>query len=181
MGMVAVNDLAESSFAGVTAQVQVYGCVGMANAAATSDIARNGFLHRPVTKKEMKKPNTHGLFHNMHEELLITAVITAMQAAPATGETNSRAVERQRKIRRQREEALKEAILLKGQDEYIECLTFHYMWKAERCLDTEANVKAGVKALRYKKDKEALLKDNIQMRWKGVGWANTTFSTTRAM
>ncbi|KAL7523561.1 hypothetical protein ACHAXR_000896, partial [Thalassiosira sp. AJA248-18] len=34
LGMVAVNDLAESSFAGVTAQVQVYGRIGMANAAA---------------------------------------------------------------------------------------------------------------------------------------------------
>jgi hypothetical protein len=43
-GMMAVNDLAESSFAGVTAQVQVYGRIGMSNAAGVSDLNRNGFL-----------------------------------------------------------------------------------------------------------------------------------------
>ena len=51
MGMMAVNDLAESSFAGVTAQVQCYGRIGMHAAAAASDMSRNKFLSRPTTKK----------------------------------------------------------------------------------------------------------------------------------
>ncbi len=59
--MVAVNDLAESSFAGVTAQVQVFGRIGMANAAAVSDMARNGFLHRPTTRKEIESGTGHGM------------------------------------------------------------------------------------------------------------------------
>ena len=40
----AYNDLAESSFAEVTAQVQCYGRIGMSAAAAVSDVGRNGFL-----------------------------------------------------------------------------------------------------------------------------------------
>ena len=43
LGVMASNDLAESSFAGVTAQVQCYGRIGMCNAAAVSDAARNNF------------------------------------------------------------------------------------------------------------------------------------------
>ena len=50
-GMMAVNDLAESSFAGVTAQVQCYGRIGMHAAAAVSGMSRNGFLSRPTSKK----------------------------------------------------------------------------------------------------------------------------------
>jgi len=38
LGMLAVNDLAESSFSGVTAQVQCYGRIGMHAAAAVSDM-----------------------------------------------------------------------------------------------------------------------------------------------
>ena len=49
--VVAVNDLAESSFAGVTAQVQVFGRMGMANVAAVSDMARNDLLDQPATNK----------------------------------------------------------------------------------------------------------------------------------
>jgi hypothetical protein len=53
MGKMAVNDLAKSSFAGVTAQLQVYGRVGMHSAAAVSDIERNRFLDcQSYRKKE---------------------------------------------------------------------------------------------------------------------------------
>jgi hypothetical protein len=52
MGKMAVNDRAESSFAGVTAQIQDYGWIGLANSAAISDMGRNGFLNRPLTKTE---------------------------------------------------------------------------------------------------------------------------------
>ena len=53
IGQWASNDLAESSFAGVTAQVQCYGRIGMSNAAAVSDVARNGLLNRDGTKKQI--------------------------------------------------------------------------------------------------------------------------------
>ncbi len=53
MGKMAVNDLAKSSFAGVTDQLQVYGRVGMHSAAAVGDIGRNHFLDcQSYRKKE---------------------------------------------------------------------------------------------------------------------------------
>ena len=82
LGMVAVNDLVESSFAGVTANVQAFGRVGIHGTAAVSDISRNGFLRR-------------GLFHDLPEELKMTAVMAAMEQAPATRVTNNDALNRQ--------------------------------------------------------------------------------------
>ena len=55
----AVNDLADISFSGVTDQLQVFGWIEMASAAAIIDMDRNGFSYQPTTNKEMsdKKKN----------------------------------------------------------------------------------------------------------------------------
>ena len=46
-GLMAVNDIAESAFGGLTAQLEVFGRIGLANAAAMSDMQRNDYLKRP--------------------------------------------------------------------------------------------------------------------------------------
>ena len=78
LGMVDVNDLAESSFFGVNAQVQVYGRIGMDNKGAISDMARKGFMHRPTTASDMRSSTRHGLFYGLPEELKITEVMNSM-------------------------------------------------------------------------------------------------------
>ena len=77
LGFMAVNDLSDSSFAGVTSQLQVFGRIGMASAAAISNMARNGFLERPTTNKEMSDNKT-SMFHDFPEELQITAIMCAV-------------------------------------------------------------------------------------------------------
>ena len=62
------NDITESSFAGVTSQVQTYVQIGMCNAAAISDISRNGNLSLPTTNKDLKEGN-RVLFHDFLEEV----------------------------------------------------------------------------------------------------------------
>ena len=81
LGKMASNDLAESSFAGVTVQVQCYGRIDMWSAAAISDTARNVFLDCPTTKKQMEG-HQQGLFHGLPGELHITLVVVAMEDAP---------------------------------------------------------------------------------------------------
>ena len=68
LGFMSVNDLAESSFAGVTAQLQVFVRIGMSSAATISNMARNGFLDQPTTNKEMSDNKT-SMFHDFPEEL----------------------------------------------------------------------------------------------------------------
>ena len=55
LGKMASNDLAESSFAGVTAQVQCYGRIGMSAASAVSDVVRNGFLSHGCIKRPIDR------------------------------------------------------------------------------------------------------------------------------
>ena len=64
---------------------------------------------------------------------------------------------------------LEEKGIWKATDEYIECLIYHQMWFSERCWKTSAEVRAGMRALQFKKDKEEALKDNIRIRWLGMG------------
>ena len=85
LGEWALNDLAESSFAGVTAQVQCYGRIGMRNASAVSDVERNGLLNRNSTKKQInhattstkkkQKDKKRGLYHGLPKELHITLLM----------------------------------------------------------------------------------------------------------
>ena len=138
----------------------------------------NGFLHRPTTRKEIESGTGHGMWHGLPEELRITTVMTAMERAHETRESNSRALEAQREAKRKRDELVKEESLSGATGEYIECLIYHRMWNSERCWNLAAQVKAGLKKLQYKYEKEELLKDNILMRYKGMGWAtaHTTWS-----
>ena len=46
-GLVAVNNLAESAFGGLTEKIEVFGRIGLADTAAVSDMQRNGYLKRP--------------------------------------------------------------------------------------------------------------------------------------
>ena len=84
LGKMVNNDIAESSFAGVTSQVQTYGRIGMCNAAAISDMSINGYLSRPTTKKDLKEGN-RGLFHDFPEELRLTAVTEATEGLSLSG------------------------------------------------------------------------------------------------
>jgi hypothetical protein len=167
VSMFAVNDLAESSFAGVSAQVQVFGRIGLANAAAVSDMKRNGFLYRPTPAAEVEANASRGLFFNIAEELRITAVLTAIKWAPATRNVENQRLSLQRLRKREKDKITKEKNMEGATGEYIDCLIFHRMGRSEAYWEKAADVKKGVKALKYKYQKEEALKDNIQMRFKG--------------
>ena len=119
------------------------------------------------------------MFHGLPEELRLTAIMAVIEMAPATQVTNQQALERQRVAKREKEKLLKEKGMWKATDEYIECLIYHQMWISERCWKTSAKVRAGVRAPQFKKDNEEAIKDNIRIRWLGMGWveeAETSWS-----
>ena len=59
--MMAVNDLAESAFGGVTAQLEVFELIGLVHVAVVSDMQQNGFLARPVTKKDIENKEVRSI------------------------------------------------------------------------------------------------------------------------
>ena len=100
------NGLAESSFAGDTAQVQCYSRIGMSNVAAVSDVARNGLLNRDGTKKPIncattstkkkQKENKRRLYHGLPKDLHITLFMMYVQDTPATRKQNNDDLNRSR-------------------------------------------------------------------------------------
>ena len=89
----ASNNLAESSFAGLTAQIQCYGHIGMCNAATDSDTLRNGFLSRPTTRKEINKQKIV-LYNTIVQELHITLGMVCMEDSTAVLKRNDDLLER---------------------------------------------------------------------------------------
>ena len=53
--------------------------------------------------------------------------------------------------------------------EFIQCLIYIQMWDSYWRWKTDGEVKNEVRALRFNKDKESGIKDNIQMKYKGLG------------
>jgi hypothetical protein len=145
--MMAVNDLAESSFAGVTAQVQCYERIDMHADAAVSDMSRNKFLSRPTTNNKISN-DKRGLFHGLPEELKIIAVMTAMEDAPITGQSNIASIDAQRAMKQKKEELKKQKGLANASDDSIEALIYHSMWDSEACMKTVKDITTGLKSLK---------------------------------
>jgi hypothetical protein len=109
MGKMAVNDRAESSFAGVTAQIQDYGWIVLANGAAISDMGHNVFLDCPLTKTDLKG-HKRGMFYSLSQELQLTAVVAAMEYAPTTRRSNNDAQEKQHEAKQRKKEFMKDEV-----------------------------------------------------------------------
>ena len=169
LGKMVTNDLAESSFAGVTAQVQTYGRIDMCSAATVSDMARNGFFARPTTKKNIGN-DKRGVFFTLPEELRLTAVMVAMEDAPYTRDSNNVTLALQRKRKREKEQHVAEKGLEKASDQFIKALVLRQMWDSDAACKTVDDVTNRLQLLKYKKDKMAMLTDNIEIRVVGFGW-----------
>jgi hypothetical protein len=180
MGKLAVNDLAESSFAGLTAQLKSFGRADLKSLAAVSDLAFNGFMDRPLTSDEIKN-DQRGFFHTWPEELKLALASSAMEIKSATKKSNNIALERLHRAKQQKEEVMRLAGITKATEEYIQCLIYHTMSKSDRCWKTAADVKKGLASIQYVKDQELALKDNIQMRYLGMGFndCHTTWTKDR--
>ena len=97
-GLMAVNDLAESAFGGLMAQLEVFGRTGLANTAAVSDMQRNGYLKRPNLEN-----NEVSLYFGLPEELRITATMTAVKLDPAVRKSNNNKQTRFEEKKRERD------------------------------------------------------------------------------
>ena len=55
-------------------------------------------------------------------------------------------------------------------DEFIVSLIYHNMWDSDACWKTVGAVTEGLRKIPTKGGKIEALKDNIRIRWKGLGW-----------
>ena len=129
----AVNDLAESAFRGLTAQLEVFGKIGLANAAAVSNMQRNGYLKQPNLEN-----NEVSLYFDLPEELRITATITAVKLAPDVRKPNKNKQTSFEEKKRERDKM----VMQEGNDKMtvlsINWLIYRRMYESDRAWKTVA-------------------------------------------
>jgi len=131
-------------------------------------LVRNGFLARDRDATDGNK----GMLHRLPEELQLTAVMCAMKFAPVTRKSNSTDLGRQPQAKREKEVPKKKEGFANASDGYIECLIHHKLGESGTYWKTPEDVQEGIKRLQFKCEKEATLKDNINIRFKGFGWGD---------
>ena len=123
----AVTNLTESVFAGLTSQLKVIGRIGLANAAAASDMQRNGYLKRPNLEN-----NEVSLYFGLPEGLRITATMTAVKLAPAVSKSNKNKQTRFEEEKRERDKL----VMQEGNDKMtnlmIDRLIYQRMYELDR-------------------------------------------------
>ena len=169
-GKRAVNDLAESSFAGVTQQITQFGRINLANAAGVSDVQRNKFLKRSSTRKEIKE-NTTGLLHTLPLELQYAMVDVCTDFSEEMRKEMNCALDRQLEHKRIADEIRKEKGMAKVRNEFIRCLMYHRLYfNSDSCWKTKREVRKGLRTISTTGGKLDAIKMNIQMRYLGLGW-----------
>ena len=166
-GLMVVNNLAESAFEGLTAQLEVFGRIDLTNAAAVSDMQRNGELKRPNLEN-----NEVRMYFGLPEELQITATMTAVKLAPAIRNSNNNKQTRFEENKREREKLVMQEGNDKMTDLMIDRMIYRWMYESDGAWKTVAAVRKGVEDLKYNKYKMAGLRDNIQMDYLGMGRAD---------
>ena len=136
----ATNDIAESSFAGVSSHIQKFSSIDISSAPVVSDMQCNKFF------KHTGEDNI-GLFHKFPAGICMALVKVAMEDAPRTTETNNELLNRQCKAKRLKLEIAKEKILQKATESYIEAVYHNRMYRSDACWKTVCKVSNGVKKL----------------------------------
>ena len=135
----AVNDIAESAFGGLKAQIEVFGRIGLANTAAVSDMQRNGYLKRPNLEN-----NEVSLYFGLPEELRITATMTAVKLAPDVRKSNNNKQTRFEEKKRERDKLVMQEGNDKMTDLMINRMIYRRMYESDRAWKTVAAVRKGL-------------------------------------
>ena len=125
----------------------------MASADAIRNMARNDFLDRPTTNKETSDKKK-SLFHDFTEELLITAIMCAVQEAPATRKSNTNAMDIHCNTKQERDNLVNQEGLKKTTYEFIQYLICRQIWDSDQRWKTDGEVKKEVRDLKLNSKKE---------------------------
>ena len=172
-GCDATNDRSESALGGTTHQLQKYGRIGIANAAAVSDAKTNCYFC-PLTAGSNK---TKGMVHQFEPKMRECLLTVALEDAPHTISTNRDGVDRQRKAKRKKEEMIKKNSLDKAKEGLVKASYYWEMFHSEVCWRGKQSVVAKMLGrLKSESAKLEALKENIRMCVIGLGWKKFTIT-----
>ena len=172
-GRDATNDRSESALGGTTHQLQKYGHIGIANAAAVSNAKTNGYFRRfSVNGNKMK-----GMFHQFDPKMRECLLMVAIEDAPATISTNRDNLDKQWEAKRKKEEMIAKKSLDKAKEDLIEASYYWDMFHSEVCWKGKLSIVTEMLGrLKSVFAQTEALKENIRMHVIGLGWKQFTIT-----
>ncbi len=166
-GREATNDRSKSALGGTTHQLQKYGHIGIANAAAISNAKTNDYFRRFSASGK----NTKGMFHQFDPNMRECLLTVAIEDAPVTIATKRDDLDRQREAKRKKEEMIEKKSLDKAKEELVEASYYWEMYNSDVCWKGQQRI-VGKMLGRLKSESAKLeaMKENIRMRVIGLGW-----------
>ena len=174
LGKYVVNDPAESSFGGLTRELQCFGRIALRSAGAVAQCRWNGDLkrQRPAHGKARTAASEDGIFHRLSAKMQQSLLTMCMEDKETTRAADRAALDAQRAEKRRKEELARKAAMAKGQEAFIDALYYREMYDSAACWKTPAIVDRELVKLISKSAQLQALKENIRMRVLGFGWAD---------
>ena len=136
LGKMATNDPAETPFASLTCQLQLFGRMLGIHASAVGHARVNGDFARGIGGSS-KNGAYHQLSNNMRQSLLQFA----LNVAPIVRKSEKVALDKQRESKRKRQEELWKKKMLTVQLEYANALTYIDMFHSGACWKSKVDAK----------------------------------------
>ena len=165
LGKYATNDTAETSFAGLTQQLQSYGRLLGVHASATGQAKINGDFQQTIGGF-----NKDGIFHTISKEMRSSLLMFALKEAPGVRVAEERALNKQREYKKRKKQILRKKKVLNAQRDYIKSLIYIEMYHSCNCWKSGHDVDREFSTLVSKNSKINALQEQIRIRVVGFGW-----------
>lgn len=179
-GMRANNDPSEGMFATLTDILCSGGRINLASAAGIGQARYNHDFYRGheelVGKGKQHKnnnpvPSGLGTFHTLGEELQNSLLACCKKASPTSRKGFAQAIKRQRSARALKRELIAEKKLEQAENSYIQATYLFQQFHSPRCWRTASQAFIEFDKLKTKKDRLRFVKEQILIRYLGLGWA----------
>ena len=174
----ASNDPYEEVFSTFTKSLEMYGRIGLDNAAAmgqtrfNNDFGRNANKLVSGRKSKKAEDETRGIggFHLLSEPMQNSLIAAAKKHRRRDRETFSTLCRQQRAAAAEKAKVAYDKKIAKAGDAFIGATYLYQQYHSSRCWKTVKQAWDELKKLRTKKDKLKFVKDQILMRYLGLGW-----------
>jgi hypothetical protein len=186
LGRLANNSISESCHASATEGLKQFGMIRLDYSGALGQTIVNDDFGRgheayasrgrvkEVTNKikgtAEKKEIVLGSFHMLHPKIQDSLLQTARKTAKKHGQRFNAALKRQEDLKREKMELLFEKKLDDKGSNFIENLYLWDQWHHEKCWQTEEEANEQYLALTSKTSKLKAVKDQLLIRYLGLGW-----------
>ena len=177
MGVRESNDPSESGFATMTQVLSEFGRIDLLSACGLGQSRYNGDMTRDVsnlvtgrTSKEQETKVEVGVYHRLDVKLQDSLLRLCKRKASKGRKDFRAALQRQREVKRAKKRAQQEKKMEGATKDFIAASYFWQQYHSPRCCRTAKEAMDIFEELQTKKDKFKFIKEQILIRYLGLGW-----------